>query len=339
LTERAAALEVHVRGYALSLRGETGAPLLGTVFPSTTVLDPTSIGELAEFLDRAKEGTRVEKARSVLADDLGRGVSASWSVGDTYDVSGGRLPVTLTLQALTVHAPLVVSNLTVGSDGGAALTGAVPTALELAPGGTRSFDLVLLWEPKPGLIPLREEVQLKTVLAVTGTVASPWSAPLQPDITLDIPTEIAEGTRAVSATAVVGTWRTQLVLGGVLIILVLAALTVVYLRRRARLSGALVATTGDNEHLGRFRLRGRRTRVRGQALPGRARVIAHRVPRTYQNPNGIEYEIHYRRTDEWISSRFPTGGSALVGGVNFAHEETSRGRRAQLRSATHAGAS
>src|SRR5205814_5776462 len=75
LKTRAASLnKTWLGAYALPLRAQTGASLLRMVIPSTVVLEPSTGSGLAGYLDQSKQATRLAKARSLLAGDIGKGV-------------------------------------------------------------------------------------------------------------------------------------------------------------------------------------------------------------------------------------------------------------------------
>ncbi|WBB77766.1 VWA domain-containing protein [Micromonospora sp. WMMD882] len=311
-----------VTGYALPLRGATGAGLLGTVLPQTTELDPTSVGELGRYLDRAKAGTRLAKARQALAGDVGKGVRASWTVPAAVDLSTdpGPTPVTLTLRSETTRAPLTVRGLRARADDGATLTGTLPDEVTLPPGQSVSFDLRLRWRPDAGPVPFRDERAIAPRLTVDGQVDSPWAGPLAPDVALETPTTIVVEPPRVRLTTVVGTWAAQVVTVLAVALVVAAVLLAAYRRRRAPLSGTLLATSPtDGAELGRFPLRGRSARLAGQRLPGRASVVARSAQASFANPDGVEYVVTYRRAAHRTRSVCPPGGSVMVSGVSFTH--------------------
>lgn len=343
LADRAARLKDRtLAGYALPLRGATGARLLGTVLPQTTELDPGSIDELGRYLDRAKVGTRLAKARQALAGDVGKGMTAAWTTPETADLStgSGPVPVTLTLRSETARVPLTVSGLNARADEDATLIGELPDTVALAPGQSRSFSLALDWRPDVGAVPFRDEQRVAPHLVVDGAVTSPWSEPLDAVIDLETPNQVAAAPAQVTLTAVVGTWAAQVVtaLVGVLAVVILGLF--LYRRRRAPLAGTLLATApSDGSELGRFPLRGRSARLSGQRLPGHAVVVARRVPSTFANPDGVEYAVTYHRAGHRSRSTCPSDGSVLVSGVSFTHVPPG-GADARVRRAngSHAGA-
>jgi hypothetical protein len=321
LTDRAEKLDTDAKGYALSLRGESGAPLLRTVIADTTVLDPTtSTDQLAEYLNRAKEETRIQKARSALEPDIGQGVVAEWSVTNPMDLSSRRAPVDVTIRAQTVHAPLTISALAITGGDGIEVSGDVPAEVELAPGDAITLHLTLRAAADPGVLPFRRTIETRVTLEINGIVTSPWGAALVPEIDLDTPGGVGNASASVDGYATVGTWLAQL---AIVALVLLLGLVIMFWRhlRLPRMTGTLVATTGHNELLGQFPLRGRRTRLRRQGLPGRAIVVARRVAESYRNPAGLEYQIRYRRSRTWDRGSFRAGGSTLVSGVSFAHQE------------------
>jgi hypothetical protein len=324
LTQRAESLGGRaLTGYALPLRGVTGADLLKAVIPKTVTLDPKTIGELPQYLDRAKVQTRIDKAKAALAADTGKGLRADWEVPSNVDIGASNATVKLTLTAETTMAPISVSNLSRGTGTEAELIGELPDRLDLAPGEQRSFTFQLGWEPRPWLIPFRQTKHIAPNLTVSGTVTSPWSQPLLPDIDLATPAQIAGAAPPVTGTATVGTWMAQIITAPTVLALIAIIWLIIYVRRYARQSGVLIASllmTG--EELGRFRLKGRSTKLSGQQLPGGGKVVARRVPRRSENPEGIEYVITYRRHEHTGTSNCPSRGSVLIGGVNFEHIAT-----------------
>lgn len=322
LRQRAEKLKAtSVKGYALPLGGASGASLLGTVVRQTTVLNPSAVAQLGDYLDRSKEGARLEKARLLLAPDQGKGVTASWTAPARADLGRPDTPVTLTLRSDTAHTPLTVTGLTATVAGGPQLAGDLPGRIDLAPGETRTFPLRLRWHRRPWVIPFHDARESTGPLSLTGQVASPWAAALSPDIDLKTPGPLGGTPPAIRVSSVVGTWTAQALVAAAVVILLLLLVLVAYLRTRASQSGTLVAVSPmTGQEVARFPLRGRLTRIGGQGLTGEGTVVARRVPRQLNNADGIEYEITFRRLDHTDTVRLPSRGSVLAGGVAFEHQ-------------------
>ncbi|MFF5077418.1 VWA domain-containing protein [Actinoplanes sp. NPDC000266] len=310
-----------VKGYALPLSGESGAPLLGSVIRDTTVLDPKAVTQLGEYLDRSKEGARLEKARVMLAPDQGKGVTATWEAPATADLTGRDVPVTLTLQSDTTHTPVTVTGLKAGMAGGPDIAGEIPEQIDLAPGESRTFPLTLTWDREPWPIPFHDERTSTGPLSLTGQVTVPWAAALKPDIDLKTPAGPAGNPPGLTVSSTVGTWTAQAVAAAVALVMALLIALILYLRKRAPQSGTLVAISPmTGQEVARFPLRGRVTRIGGQGLTGEGTVVARRVPRQAANTDGVEYEIRFRGLDRTDTTTLPSRGSVLVGGVAFEHQ-------------------
>jgi len=314
---RALATRHHIEGYAINLGGATGATVLRRAVSTTTVLDPTSVGQLNEYLDRAKAGVRRAKAREALAGDIGKGVRASWTVAP-----GGRVPaaVTLTLTSQASRLPLTVTGLRVSAPDGVVVTGDLPRTVDLAPGESRSFRLSATWTPRAGRVPFYGERTVTGVLTAHGSVASVWASALAGAVDLATPVDPADAARDVDLTAVAGTIWAQVGVGVVALTLVALAWLAWFLLTHAAQSGTIIAvdaTTGYD--VAKFPLNGRRARLRGQGLPGSARVSARRVKQSYDNAEGRRYTISYRVDDTSNRRSFPAGGSALIGRIAFEH--------------------
>jgi hypothetical protein len=321
LRQRAEKLKAtSVKGYALPLGGASGASLLGTVVRQTTVLNPSAVAQLGDYLDRSKEGARLEKARLLLAPDQGKGVAASWTAPARADLSKQDTVVTLTLHSETARTPLTVTGLKATLADGPELSADLPERIDLAPGETLNFPLRLQWHRSPWLIPFHDERESTGPISLTGQVASPWTNAVRPDIDLKTPAALGGTPPVVRISSVVGTWTAQGTAAAIVVILILLLALMAYLRKRASQSGTLVAVSPmTGQEVARFPLRGRRTRIGGQGLTGEGTVVARRVPRQLNNADGIEYEITFRRLDHTDTVRLPSGGSVLAGGVAFEH--------------------
>lgn len=310
-----------VTGYALPLRGVTGASLLGTVFTNTVVLDPKSIGELGQYLDRAKAGTRLDKARLKLESDIGKGVTATWDVPSTLELTGREAEVRVTLRSETSRLPLAITDLSVRPSGGVQVTGDLPDRLDLRPGEAKTLTVKVSWQPQPGLIPFRHRAEVAFAPQVNAAVTSLWAAALSPGIDLKTPPRVQSTAPASVVTAETGTWRAQLITGLSAFLLLLLMGRLGYTRWRPKKSGMLLASQPyPDQELGRFSLRGRRrVRLEGQLLPGAAKVVARRVPVRREDTSGIEYEIVYQRAKFTETSTCPVGGSVIISGISFTH--------------------
>jgi hypothetical protein len=253
LADRAAALHDHsLAGYALSLRGKTGAALLGTVIQPTTTLSPTTIGALAEYLDRAKTATRIAKAKLLLASDLGQGVSVSWSIPATMDLGSDPVPVTLTLQSHTTHVPLAVHDLQVTGPGGSTVVGRLPAEVDLQAGQTVTFALALSWPQSAGPVPYRRTITASGALTVRGRVDSPWAQPLSPAISLDVPEGLIGSTsQAFAGTDAVGTWGVQFGAAGAGLLIVALWVALAWWRRHQASPGRCLPSIQPRARYGR----------------------------------------------------------------------------------------
>lgn len=252
-------------GYALPLRNEAnGAKLLSQVVPDTTVVDPSDVPDIGGFLDRAQQSIHVEKAKRLLAGDIGRGVVVHWPPNKKIDAQRRPADITVTLRSRLHHAPVTVSNLVLRvagpSSSVASLAPHTPTRIDLEPGQSTTVVVRLRWAPGAGLLPYKRTKTLEPKLTLDADVSSRWAAALAPAIDLDIASAPTNGTRAIQLEATVGKgWF--LPLAAVLIILLIIAIRVGwYFRSNPRVQGTLYLQRLDTEDRQSIRLgRGRST--------------------------------------------------------------------------------
>jgi hypothetical protein len=309
-------------GYALPLgSGATGARLLGDVVQNTAVLRPQGIQDLGSYLARAGERARARKAGPLLAEDAGKGVSATWQGGGATDVTGGRATAKLTLRSTTRHLPLTVSGLRAALTDPSFDVSGLPDEVALEPGASRTFEVRLHGRLTTDALPYRRTEHRDAVLRLAGRVGSPWERPLAPDVELDIPRAIHVERTAVPLRATVGS-----------VVLLPALVTAAGLlglgawlwwRRinRPPLHGELLLAPAYTGHEpDRVSLDGRRMALQPSSVGGRLRVRGTRRS-TEQGPR-IDLRIRY--TPDGSTARESRAtcrpeGDVVVGGVSFTY--------------------
>ncbi|KUJ67401.1 magnesium chelatase [Streptomyces albus subsp. albus] len=178
-------------GYALPLgSGATGAELLGDVVDDTTVLRPDSIRDLDAYLDRAGDGIRARKARLLLADDIGKGITASWTDHGRRDVTDGSATASVTLRSASRHTPLTITGLRVSAGGTPLRLSGLPARLTLAPGASKTYPVRLHGTLSAGALPYRHVEETDAALRVSGRVTSDWQRALAPEVRLKVPERV-----------------------------------------------------------------------------------------------------------------------------------------------------
>ncbi|MBE1484391.1 vWA domain-containing protein [Plantactinospora soyae] len=310
-----------VNAYALPLDTADGAKLLGQVFPRATVLSAGSVQDLGGYLDQAKEATRLGKAANALAGDVGKGMAVRWEVPDRVDLTDGPQPVRAVLRSTTAKVPLTITGLAASSSYGPLIAEASPSVVTLAPGATATVEVTLRWRPGADLLPISRTRQAQANLTLTGTVASPWTAALEPTVPLRIPAALSATTAATTVTADVGhPWVLPATAGGVILtVLILWLLT--YRRRHPYMPGVLsVSTVGGDQELARFPLGRRRPLdLRVPGMPGIGTVRGRRSTTTA----GGSVEVSYspdgsdgRRATTLLQPREPL----ILSGLTFVHQ-------------------
>lgn len=311
-----------LHGYALPLAaGASGAALLRTVLPDTTVLDPSAVNGLASFLDRSKQRARSDKARRLLGPDVGSGVTARWVVDDRVDLTGGEVSAVLTLRSTARHVPLTVEGLAASAIGSPLTVSGLPPSVSLAPGATVTLPVRMRWTASAGLLPVRRTRTAEPTLTVTGAVASPWASALARDVPLRIRPQPADGSRQVRAEAVVGSPVTLPLTVAVVLLLAATLLAGAYARTHPRLRGRLrVRSAVSGAELVTLDLRGRSVQLPSGRLPGSGTVRAVR-PSGWLDPT-VELAVTYS-PDGSVSRRSvlrcPPGRSVMIGGLSFEH--------------------
>ncbi|WP_406252777.1 VWA domain-containing protein [Streptomyces atratus] len=324
LRKRAQAIAEHtdLAGYALPLgSGATGARLVGNVVRNTSVLRPQSIQDLGSYLARAGERARARKAGLLLAEDAGKGVSATWQGGTAADVTDGRATAKLVLRSTTRHLPLTVSGLRATLTGPSLDVSGLPDEVTLEPGESRTLEVRLSGRLTASALPYRRTERRDAVLHLAGRVDSTWERPLAPDVELAVPHAIRLGQRAVPLRASVGSVVLLPALVTAVVLLVLSAW--LWWRRinRPLLHGELLLAAAFGEQQpDRVGLNGRRVVLRPPSVGGRGRVQG-RLRSTEQGPR-IDLRIRYTPDGSTARESRATcrpGGRVVVGGVSFTH--------------------
>ncbi|MGW6054284.1 vWA domain-containing protein [Streptomyces sp. NPDC055189] len=322
LHKRAEALAkgTELAGYALPLAsGASGADRLGDVVDNTTVLRPGSIQDLGRYLQRAGDNTRARSAANLLAEDKGKGVTASWKPTGTRDLTDGSATASITFRSATARVPLTVSDTRVSAAGVALDVSGVPRQLTLKPGESRTYPVRLEGKPGGGG-PFRHTEEASAALRVSGQVSTPWRTALAPDVDLKVPAAAGITGDPLRVRADVGS---ALLLPGMLLVLA-AALVLGALRwrsvNRPALTGVLAtAPVFGNGIPEQIPLTGRRVTFRPRG-GGHGTVHGHRR-RTDRGPR-VDLMIRYvpdgasGRPDRVVCA---PGARAVVGGLSFTH--------------------
>jgi von Willebrand factor type A domain len=315
-----------IQGYALPLGTvKTGAELLGRVIPGALVVAP-GVQDIGGFLDRAKHGVRVEKAKRILAADLGKGVVVEWPPATELDAQNGYATATVTLRSQLAKAPVTVMDPTVNMADAPGVTATLlsppPSPIELMPGQGVPVVVGLSWSPDAGPLPYERRADVKPEVTIGGTVTSPWTQALQPDITLGVPPAPADNTRTLRLSAAVGYPWLLPVLAAVVLLLVVALAMGLYTRRHPRLAGTLELARLRTDDHGSVRLRRSPTEF---AFASAAGPSGRGTVRPIRSGGRAALEITYspdgtpaRQTTSVLE---PTGGALTVSGVEFTYAD------------------
>ncbi|MFI9387548.1 VWA domain-containing protein [Kutzneria sp. NPDC052558] len=297
-----------VSAYAVPLGDHaSGAALLKSVFPDAVVLDPENVQDLHDYLARTKATVELAKARTLLAEDTGKSLNASWKF------AGAK--VSVTLKSKTRHVPIAVSGLALTAGDGDVVAKLDTSTVQVAPGQEVTLKGSVAYQPSSGLTYQHTE-STTTAITVHGDLSSPWTAGLQPDIRLGLPEKFeAASPPQTFSTAVGSPWFIPV---AVLALAAMAAGITAVLRRRGQvLSGVLVVRGGDGDTvLAKFPLSGTTTTLDNPALPGRGEVAA--VRRRGRTNMRISYSSAPGARPA-VSGLCGPGGSLVLGGLFFAH--------------------
>ncbi|MFF7976097.1 VWA domain-containing protein [Streptomyces sp. NPDC007905] len=280
LRDRAGKLAGHreLAAYSLPLAtDESGTAQLSGVIPDTTELRPDSVQNLAGYLGRAAERARARKAARLIAQDAGKGVTATLSPTGALDLDNAGAAATLTLTATTERVPLTVTGLRATLDGQPLTVTGLPDRVSLKPGAARQFDVQVRGEPDAGLLPVRQTWEDEVGLTVHGKVTTPWAATLD-DVRFQVPAAVQGPARGLRLRAQVGSALTLPLLIGVPLVTLLAVLMLWLRYNRAVLNGALTLSPalgdGPQDHI---TLRGRKLVFVPPQIGGKGRVHGRRL--------------------------------------------------------------
>lgn len=317
--------------YSLPLATEeSGTAQLARVVPDTTELRPDSVQDLAEYLGRAAERARARKAGRLIAQDAGKGVTATLSPTGALDVGDGGAAATLTLTATTERVPLTVTGLRATLDGQPLTVTGLPDRVSLKPGTAQRFEVQLRGEPDAGLLPVRRTWEAEAGLTVHGKVATPWAAALD-DVTFEVPAAVNGPVKGLRLRAEVGSPLTLPLLIGVPVAVLLASLLLWLRRNRAVLSGVLILSPalGDGPQ-DEIVLRGRRLALVPPRIGGSGRVYGRRF-RADDGRRGIV--LHLRYSPDGTPARNADavcrpGEAVVINGIRFAYRPDRDGQAA-----------
>lgn len=203
LRERSRELRTGViRTYALGLDEATDARLLKSVFPDASIVALPS-DQLASYLDRVKEESRMAKAQRVLGPDAESEVRAEWSV-PTLDLRKGHGEGVLSLTSSAKKVPLRVEDLRASVEGFSASVEGLPRSVSLRPGETRRLRVRFTCPPLEGMRIGQKRVVKEGRVGLSGTVTSPWSGVLVRDLGVFFRPRLRSRPQDVRAKGVVG---------------------------------------------------------------------------------------------------------------------------------------
>ncbi|MFJ5029593.1 VWA domain-containing protein [Streptomyces sp. NPDC088560] len=314
--------------YSLPLAtDESGTAQLSRVVPDTTELRPDSVQNLAGYLGRAAEQARARKAARLIAQDAGRGVTATLSPAGTLELGRGGAAAILTLTATTKRLPLTVTGLGASVTGQPLTVTGLPDRVTLEPGAARRFAVQVRGRPDAGLLPVRRTWRAEVGLTVHGRVTTPWAATLD-DVRFDVPAAVDGPATGLRLRTEVGSPLALPLLTGVPLAVLLAALLLWLRRNRAALSGRLVLSPalggGPQDHIV---LRGRQLTLAPARIGGRGRVYGRRF-RAADGTRGIALQLRYSPDGTPARSADAVcrpGDSVVINGISFAYLADSGG--------------
>ncbi|WP_330270274.1 VWA domain-containing protein [Lentzea sp. NBC_00516] len=300
--------------YAVPLGdGTSGAAVVKSVFDGAIVLAPADVQNLREYLNRSKTKVTMDKARTVLGQDIGKSLDAKW---DIRPVDGGNARVVVTLTSKMTNVPLEVGN--VRMDAGAARVDIEPQQHVIEPGKSIEVNGSLVQQSTDDLF-MRRPVTTETAVQLSATVRSGWTASLKPEIDLGVDRDFTTRSASVALTRTVGSPLFLPILVLLASALVASALYFGFRRGRA-LTGLLVVSSGaEPVEIAQFVLRGHRTVLDGGDLPGRGVVTP---GGKWWDRRGAHLKISYTNapgTRTPVIGRCGTGGSLILGGLTFSH--------------------
>nr|WP_221381707.1 vWA domain-containing protein [Actinoplanes polyasparticus] len=323
LAKRARALKKTSLGaFAVPLSANTGAPLLGKVFPGARTLRPTGLDGLTTALDQPKQAARAAKARTLLAGETLKGITVTWPEG-TVGRGSSTLPVRLTSELTRV--PLTIDGLAVATGNPGARASVPGTPIELPPGGSVTVPVTVEWPAGPRRVAPFATVRETAPLTLTGRIGSPWHDVITGELGLEFAPVLKAAGRDVELSAQRGS-AVQWGLG----LVALAALVAVAWwargrRLRPELFGTLSVRNGDKPER-TLALSGRQLRLTAGAagVPGAGTVSATRgslgsAPvelRITYSPDGSEARRESRHCTPDVTVN--------IGGVRFTWRAAAR---------------
>jgi hypothetical protein len=312
--EELAKRQHRINAYALALASSTDAGLLHQVFPNTVVLSLPE-GQLGVRLQRIKQESRIEKGRRIVAPDVEEGtVEVDWGEARNLDLHSGVDELALTLRSTMAHVPLELTNLSVISQGELRVqTVSLPPSVSLKPHQSVTIPVRLQFGPRfmaetgeaaldpcEGLVFGRRQTTQRGELRLDATIGSPWATTLRDDLRFPDFSPVVSGattTLQASCTNGLSLWWLPL------LALLAWASWYVFVGRRPKLRGQLLASVPGHALQQSLMLRGRKMRIgtqRGSRLviPGRGTVRHQRVSRLRKR----------RSRDPWLRITYATDG-------------------------------
>ncbi|GIJ48329.1 hypothetical protein Val02_52150 [Virgisporangium aliadipatigenens] len=249
LTARAAKLPQRISSFAVQLRGADGAALLGKVFPSTQVLDPSDVDRLTTRLGAPKAAVLADKARSLLAADLAATVSVEWP-DEVRSLGEHTARLSVRVRSSATRLPLELSAIRVSSSAPGVRVRAPEGTVEVPPGGTAEVPLDIEWDA--GALSWKPwHVEKRAIpLRLGATVSTPWHEPLRRDLALTPAPTLTGAEVAGTGSAQRGSGQFWLLAIAVLAVCIIAARRWRWIRLHPVPGGTLVATPAGADRSG-----------------------------------------------------------------------------------------
>jgi hypothetical protein len=316
---RALAARHTIGAYALALAPASQSGLLGRAFATAEVV-ALPRDQLAPYLQRVKDLTRVAKARQLVAADSAQSVEISWPANVTHlKPTSGPAAIRVLLRSHLAHVPVTLSNLSVAAVGVRIDASRLPTSVTLEPGRTATVALELRPSRAVGFRVGQKTVAERGTLTLRAALSTPWATVLHDQLSVPFRPRLVGAATRVRAAAVVG--RGLLGLGLLLVLAVLVIWLAAYrlVDRRPKLRGALTVTGPEIPPL-RVALHGRVVKIgRGKEidLPARGRVSGVRVKKRGRR-KGTDTELLIRY-GSGAPTRLASGHAKNIGELNFAY--------------------
>lgn len=315
-----------ITSYALALIPDTDAALLNSVLPGTSVV-ALPADQLGPFLERVKEETRIQKARSLLSGDLPVRIDVSWdssSLND-LDLNEGRGSTELVLTSRSKSIPVRLRDLrVVAAEGFSVDVAGLPDDVVLGPGESRTIRVQLRFPTAGGFGLGRSDVTRSGSVSLAAAVESPWQEVLRGDLGLPYEADVEQNSAPLRGRGQEGYGWPTLVLIATPFLLGLLFLGFLLVNRHPKLRGTVTATPSGQPSQ-KVQLGGRvvpigTTRGSRLSIPGKGRIVGKRVTRKTGRGHDIDLLIEYSANGAKPRPRIcHPNSSTQVDGVTFSY--------------------